>query len=270
MTKDYSNQLSRYIQLRQVGKNLTSQLFKVLGKNTLEECGKRLGFIHDGVMVFENDTAMAILSDYCIFSYLQNGQNAVERYLPQAPFAPDSDEMILLKAMLEDHFSIFVVEEPVSGYGVHMLDVFCQKRGFITDVGFSHTAVEGVMLASRLIEPQGITMTTGASLPIPDKRTGEKIAEKLTRIMRNRQESFEAYPREVKSKIATEIIKTCLEGGALSRIRHIDVDQENEGESDWGHFISPGIPYRRTQPKITRNDPCTCGSGRKYKKCCGQ
>ena len=25
---------------------------------------------------------------------------------------------------------------------------------------------------------------------------------------------------------------------------------------------------RRTQPKIGRNDPCPCGSGKKYKKCC--
>jgi hypothetical protein len=28
-------------------------------------------------------------------------------------------------------------------------------------------------------------------------------------------------------------------------------------------------PYKRTGPKIGRNDPCTCGSGKKYKKCCG-
>ena len=26
---------------------------------------------------------------------------------------------------------------------------------------------------------------------------------------------------------------------------------------------------RRTTPKIGRNDPCPCGSGKKYKKCCG-
>ena len=29
-------------------------------------------------------------------------------------------------------------------------------------------------------------------------------------------------------------------------------------------------PFRRDQPKIGRNDPCLCGSGKKYKKCCGQ
>ena len=26
----------------------------------------------------------------------------------------------------------------------------------------------------------------------------------------------------------------------------------------------------RTQPKVGRNDPCPCGSGRKYKKCHGK
>lgn len=28
--------------------------------------------------------------------------------------------------------------------------------------------------------------------------------------------------------------------------------------------------YRREAPKVGRNDPCPCGSGKKYKKCCGQ
>jgi preprotein translocase subunit SecA len=26
----------------------------------------------------------------------------------------------------------------------------------------------------------------------------------------------------------------------------------------------------RTHPRVGRNDPCPCGSGKKYKKCCGQ
>ncbi|TAM83683.1 MAG: hypothetical protein EPN47_04920 [Acidobacteria bacterium] len=29
-------------------------------------------------------------------------------------------------------------------------------------------------------------------------------------------------------------------------------------------------PYRRSQPKIGRNQPCPCGSGKKFKKCCGR
>ena len=31
----------------------------------------------------------------------------------------------------------------------------------------------------------------------------------------------------------------------------------------------PPVPFRRAEPKLGRNDPCFCGSGRKYKKCHG-
>jgi SEC-C motif domain protein len=34
-----------------------------------------------------------------------------------------------------------------------------------------------------------------------------------------------------------------------------------------GRVIGPD-PVRREAPKIGRNDPCPCGSGRKFKKCC--
>jgi hypothetical protein len=33
-------------------------------------------------------------------------------------------------------------------------------------------------------------------------------------------------------------------------------------------YVSPRPPVR--EPKIGRNDPCPCGSGKKYKKCCGK
>ncbi|MGO2013227.1 MAG: SEC-C metal-binding domain-containing protein [Pseudoalteromonas sp.] len=32
----------------------------------------------------------------------------------------------------------------------------------------------------------------------------------------------------------------------------------------------PQSPLTRTTPKVGRNDPCVCGNGRKYKKCCGK
>lgn len=33
--------------------------------------------------------------------------------------------------------------------------------------------------------------------------------------------------------------------------------------------IAKQAPIRREEPKVGRNDPCPCGSGKKYKKCCG-
>ena len=32
----------------------------------------------------------------------------------------------------------------------------------------------------------------------------------------------------------------------------------------------PKNPIIRDIPKVGRNDPCICGNGRKFKKCCGK
>lgn len=34
--------------------------------------------------------------------------------------------------------------------------------------------------------------------------------------------------------------------------------------------MPPVSQFRRDDPKQGRNDPCACGSGRKFKKCCGK
>lgn len=43
-------------------------------------------------------------------------------------------------------------------------------------------------------------------------------------------------------------------------------------DGQWKFLDAQGVqvgPYRRTEPKVGRNDPCACGSGKKHKKCCG-
>jgi hypothetical protein len=42
---------------------------------------------------------------------------------------------------------------------------------------------------------------------------------------------------------------------------------ERRNDHGYGQTFRPE-PYTRTEPKVGRNDPCPCGSGRKYKKCC--
>jgi hypothetical protein len=37
---------------------------------------------------------------------------------------------------------------------------------------------------------------------------------------------------------------------------------------EWGPLTSLGMPHRDPLRKIGRNDPCPCGSGKKFKKCC--
>lgn len=42
----------------------------------------------------------------------------------------------------------------------------------------------------------------------------------------------------------------------------------HEGPEDEWELVQQ--PFRRDTSKVGRNDPCPCGSGRKFKKCCGQ
>jgi len=39
-------------------------------------------------------------------------------------------------------------------------------------------------------------------------------------------------------------------------------------DHDHRHHHHAGETVVRTSPKIGRNDPCPCGSGKKHKKCC--
>jgi len=40
-------------------------------------------------------------------------------------------------------------------------------------------------------------------------------------------------------------------------------------ESGGGDGTLKKQPVRKSAAKVGRNDPCPCGSGKKYKKCCG-
>ena len=55
-------------------------------------------------------------------------------------------------------------------------------------------------------------------------------------------------------------------------VRHHEIAEFVQNEGTW--YFMDGQPPKPVQavrqgPKIGRNDPCPCGSGKKYKKCCG-
>jgi uncharacterized protein YecA (UPF0149 family) len=54
------------------------------------------------------------------------------------------------------------------------------------------------------------------------------------------------------------------EGGA-EVIDSAPLDESSSGDAD----EQKALPFKRFGDKIGRNDPCPCGSGKKFKKCCG-
>jgi curved DNA-binding protein CbpA len=70
-------------------------------------------------------------------------------------------------------------------------------------------------------------------------------------------------------KIALEIIRNASDARALKKSQFGDIIEGIE------YIIESRLSEERIEPvrsgvKTGRNDPCPCGSGKKYKKCCGQ
>jgi len=49
-----------------------------------------------------------------------------------------------------------------------------------------------------------------------------------------------------------------------------DLDEFDEDDFDGEDEMEPQTPFVRETRKIGRNEPCPCGSGKKYKMCCGR
>ena len=48
----------------------------------------------------------------------------------------------------------------------------------------------------------------------------------------------------------------------------LGMDEDADADLDDDDPEGPHDPYVRATPKVGRNDPCPCGSGKKHKKCC--
>jgi uncharacterized protein YchJ len=59
---------------------------------------------------------------------------------------------------------------------------------------------------------------------------------------------------------------------SISGLRAVkpEIDEYGQESSDENQNQQPGQTVRRTEPRVKRNDPCPCGSGKKYKQCHGQ
>ncbi|MBI5124518.1 MAG: SEC-C domain-containing protein, partial [Candidatus Omnitrophica bacterium] len=57
-----------------------------------------------------------------------------------------------------------------------------------------------------------------------------------------------------------------------SQFQGVQIEEAAQGASSYeGQLPEQKVStYKREAPKVGRNDPCPCGSGKKYKKCCGK
>ncbi len=85
-----------------------------------------------------------------------------------------------------------------------------------------------------------------------------EVAKIMLHIVRNQ--------RTIKRESNVEITSEGFDNSALETV-HLD---KNTGLPQTGPSDSKPQPVVNQGPKVGRNDPCPCGSGKKYKNCCGK
>ncbi|MBT3199276.1 MAG: preprotein translocase subunit SecA [Phycisphaerales bacterium] len=111
------------------------------------------------------------------------------------------------------------------------------------------------------------------------------FAEQDPRVVYKREgaREFREMLANVQDKVTDMIFKVSLSAGQEQVSNVYDIsDTVHEQLSGYDHLTqgmdpqaaqsTPARPVTITRdiPKVGRNDPCPCGSGKKYKKCCGQ
>ena len=101
-----------------------------------------------------------------------------------------------------------------------------------------------------------------------------------------KQEGFRMFSEMldlIEDKVTDTIFKVRLEAGTRAKsvwqagqTKHEEVSQFEMAERQRAAAQAPQGEAQKVkqikleQPKVGRNDPCPCGSGKKYKKCCGK
>jgi len=133
----------------------------------------------------------------------------------------------------------------------------------------------GNLLASRVVPMDGFIMSTGAILPLGADL--ESCNRPIADIVKRYGGKNNDVPRHLSAaeerNLARSIISTGVNNGLTRRVRYRDAgqplnDDDLRLDDDDGLGRSP-VPVR-TGGRVGRNDPCACGSGRKFKHCCGK
>jgi preprotein translocase subunit SecA len=99
-----------------------------------------------------------------------------------------------------------------------------------------------------------------------------EVLNNLFRSTSNLQ-AFENFLATLPQFLLREEGPTAPTAGADARIRHpvgAMASVSADGDGDGAGEVSIDLPIRRSLPKVGRNEPCPCGSGKKYKNCCGR
>lgn len=232
--------LKAYRALQPVHEKLHERLIESLPHQAVLDAAEELDLVRRGQIDVKGDFEMELLVEYALYREQEDDTLVIDAIGPQLVREDSAAEQVL-RGMSEARFSIFQVKEVTPGVGVELWEyVRSEPVAFVLEETDEFLA-PGEYFMGRLMEVAELRMLVGSIYPVP-----EQLAADL--VMALRQGDIEDM--STKGEPTPPWVDRTLMRAILEAKR-----------------IATRTPAASV--KIGRNDPCPCGSGKKYKKCCG-
>ena len=260
---DRSAILEDYKRLRATGTRLNLELHDMLRPGDVQTAGRRLGLVRGNVLTLDTEDQIGVVLDYAFHNIWHDGKTVIDRMLLEKPPIPGSPEERILRSLQLSFHTQIQITKTIPGFGVECVKGPNRRPITVVDINFSRSAVPGVAMLSRLHSPgPDWFMTTGCALPI----TGDNI-DLLIDAMRRFVLSYGREPDDYERE--TIMLRQCIKAGASENIRYAATEGDDSPDISYRQPLPRPLAPMHSQPKVGRNDPCPCGSGKKMKRCCG-
>jgi hypothetical protein len=215
--------IEQYMRLRTAGRGLTSRILDTMPRRAVEAIGRELGVLRDDTLILDSEDMLGVIMDCCLFDWVEEGQNLVERYAEQHPPPPETDEAVLLEAMRRARYRILAPQSLVPGAGVRCEDVVTREPLFLMDILFSRSPdLTQYALATRTFPFGEYWTTDGAGLPITRSTAASTIRRLARKGLLVVPETGDGAGTH---RMAIAIVRACLRHGAARHIRYLDPRQ---------------------------------------------
>ena len=163
----------------------------------------------------------------------------------------------------------YVTEDLVEGMDVEMLanqvaehaeEIYNKKCEETNKIGFNFEVVERSFLL-RVVD--SLCMDHIDYMNMLRNEIGLRAYGNHDPVIAYKQEGFELFDKmveQIRTEVATFLLHAKVNIEPVQEKKPVMFTNSPEGNA----------PTKNTKPSVGRNDPCPCGSGKKYKNCCGK
>ena len=288
----------RYQYWRRIEVDLLDEIIEQMPKKYYDLAEEELA--HVRTWKENEDEEIERFTDHAIWDVPIEGESWIERYTRESATCHSRKERYVLDRLKNAELSLFRVEKRVDHFGAFVTDLLAlNKNFFLWDPSLADNALSGDLMFMRVICVGGIRMIANGTAYVFEEETAAEIRGVFEREVIKPVWAGMTSAREAVRKQKAFFFRRMMEKGIPYEIYSFPGDEDDDedealSEEDAGkedsHFHPHGEglcrqcgekhesiasnlfkgsrPYVRPGPKTGRNDPCPCGSGKKYKKCC--